>query len=125
LPADLDDDRLAQLPHAPLEHGGDMVRAAFEVQPQHLAHLAAHDLLVGEPGELARAAAAADDAAGLVADEERGIGSRVVVVEQFEQEAEAAFAAAARLVAEALLAVRRTRALAAVRADEEVRHAVS
>ena len=93
-----------------------------KLEPEHLAHRAADDLLVREAGQLARAAAAADDPALLVADEERGVGRRVVVVEQLEEEPEAALLAALRDVAEALLAVLGRGPVAAVGADEEVRH---
>ena len=65
-------------------------------RPEHLVHVAADHVLVAEPGQLARAAAGADHARVLVEDEERGVGRRVVVVEQLEQEAEAALLAAPR-----------------------------
>jgi RNase P/RNase MRP subunit POP5 len=55
---------------------------------------AADHLLVRQAGQLLGAAAAADDAALLVADEERRVGRGVVVVEQLEEEAEAALRAA-------------------------------
>ena len=63
-------------------------------RPQHLLRGAAHHVEVAEPGQLARAAAGADQATLLVEDEERGVGRGVVVVEQLEQEAEAALLAA-------------------------------
>ena len=99
-----------------------MVLAVAELEAEHLAHRAADDALVVEAGELEGAAAAADHAALAVADEEGGVGRRVVVVEQLEEEAEAALRAALRLAAEAGGAVGRGRAVSAVRADEEVRH---
>ena len=46
--------RLAELAHAPLEHGADVVVAALELQAEHLAHRAADHLLVGR-GRSARA----------------------------------------------------------------------
>src|SRR3954452_11857594 len=52
----IDGDALAELADAPLEHGADVVLPALEVEPEHVAHLAAHDLLVGQAGQLARAA---------------------------------------------------------------------
>ena len=65
-------------------------------RPEHLLDRAADHVLVAEAGQLARAAAGADQPALLVGDEERGVGRRVVVVEQLEEEAEAAVRAAAR-----------------------------
>ena len=56
-------------------------------------------------------------------DEERRVGRRVVVVEQFEQEREAALRAALALAREADVAVELARAVAAVGADEGVGHA--
>jgi hypothetical protein len=99
-----------------------VVLAALEGEPQHLADLAADDLLVGQTGELARAAAAADDPARLVADEEGGVGGGVVVVEQLEQESEATLRAALRRVAEPGGALRGGGAMTAVGADEQVGH---
>ena len=92
---------LAQLPDAPLEHGADGVVPVLEGEAEHLPHLAADDLLVREAGELARSAPAADDPALLVADEEGRVGSGVVVVEQLEEEREAALRATLGGVAEA------------------------
>jgi hypothetical protein len=100
-----------------------VVLPAGEVQPENVLHLAADDLLVGEPGELARAAAAADHAALLIADEERGVRGGVIVVQELEEEAEAALGAALRLVAEPRGAVGLGGALTAVGADEEMGHA--
>src|SRR5262249_10324765 len=65
---------------------------------------------------------AAGDAALAVADEEGGIRRRVVVVEQFEQEREAALAAALALAREADVAIDLRGAVTAVGADEGVGH---
>ena len=54
----------------------------------------------------------------LVADEERRVGGRVVVVEQLEEEAEAALRAACGRLAETRVAIRGSGARAAARADE-------
>ena len=89
--------------------------------PEHVAHRPADHVEVPEPGQLARTAAGADHASLLVADEERGVGRRVVVVEQLEQEREAALLAAARPADEAGGALGRHAAVAAAGADE-VRH---
>src|SRR5204863_9975052 len=77
-----------------------------------------------EAGQLEGAAAAADDPALGVADEERCVGRGVVVVEELEEEAEAALRATLGLAAEAGGAVALRGAVAAVRADEQVRHAL-
>src|SRR4051812_11180424 len=118
----VDAHRLAELADAPLEHGAHVVLPVLEVEAEHVGDGAADDLLVGQAGQLARAAATADHATLLVAHEEGGVRRRVVVVEQLEQEPEAALRAAAWLVPEALLAIGRGRALTAVGADEQVRH---
>src|SRR4051812_4835909 len=111
-------DRLVENAHSPLERGADVVVAALELEPEHLLHGAADHVVVAEPGELARAAAGADQAGLLVADEERRVGRRVVVVEQFEHEAEAALRAAAGAIPETGRALARDAAIAAVGADE-------
>src|SRR3954452_19007340 len=118
----MDSYRLSQPPHAPLQRHPHLVLRAVEGQPEHVADRPPDHLLVGEAGELARAAAAADDPALLVAHEERGVRRRVVVVEELEEEAEAALRAALGLVAEALRTVAGRRSMAAVGADEQVRH---
>src|SRR4051812_23962022 len=110
--------RLVEHAHAPLERCADVVVAALEVEPQHFLDRAADDVRVAEAGELAGASAGADQAALLVADEERRVGGRVVVVEQLEDEAEAALRAAARAVAEAGRALAGDAAVTAVGADE-------
>src|SRR5437764_12564981 len=50
-------DRLVQHAHAPLQRGGDLVVAVLELQPQDLGDGAADDLLLGQAGQLGRAAA--------------------------------------------------------------------
>ena len=73
-----------------------MVAAVFGLEPQNLARRAPDHVEVAEPGQLARAAAGADQTALLIAEKEGRVGRRVVVVEQLEEEAEAALLAAAR-----------------------------
>src|SRR5258708_7333428 len=114
----VDFDLLVQQTHAPLERGGHLVVAVLELQPEHVHDRAPDDLLLGQPGELRRAPADAEEAALLIADEERGIRRRVVVVEQLEQEAETALLAAASLAAESSRALGRGAAVAAVGTDE-------
>ena len=79
----------------------DVVVPVLELEAEHVLHGAADHVEVAQPGELAGAAAGADQPALLVEDEERGVGSRVVVVEQLEQEAEPAALAALRAALEA------------------------
>src|SRR5207237_645344 len=81
------------------------VLAVGELEAEDVVDPAADRLLVRQPGELLRAAPAGDDPALLVAGEEGGVGRRVVVVEELEEEAEAAVRAALGEVAEALSAL--------------------
>ena len=87
-------DRHLQRAHPPLQHGRHRVVAVGEAQAEHLLDALADHLLLLEAGEGERVLAAADHAALAVAHEERRVGRRVVVVEQFEQEREAALRAA-------------------------------
>ena len=88
---------------------------------ERLDDVAAHQVGLGEAGQLEDAAADREHAAVAVGDDEARVGRRVVVVEQLEEEAEAAVPARRRLVRESLLRVDVERALLAPRADE-VRH---
>jgi hypothetical protein len=110
--------------HAPLQHGPHRIVGVVEAQAEHVAHRPTDDALVVETGQLERAAAAADDAALGVADEESGVRGGVVVVEQLEQKSEAAPRAALRLTAEACGAIGLGGAVSAVRADEQMGHAL-
>ena len=74
---------------------------------------------VAVPGQLEHAAPGGEHARVAVADDEPGLGRRVVVLEQLEEEAEPALAALHGLRREALVAVEVDRAALAVRADEE------
>src|SRR4051812_42489436 len=114
----MDGHGLVEHPHAPFERRADVVVPALELQSQHLLYGAPDHVVVAEAGELARATAGADEPRLLVADEERGVGRRVVVVEQLEDEAEAALRAAASAVPETGRALARDAAVAAVGADE-------
>ena len=53
-------------------------------QPERLDHVASHQLLLAEAGELEHVAPARDDARVPVTDDETRAGRRVVVLEQFE-----------------------------------------
>ena len=121
VPFRVHDHRLVQHPNAPLQSSADVIVAGLELEPEHLVHGTADHVQVAEPGELAGAAAGADQATLLIAQEEGGVRRRVIVVEQLEEEAEPAFLAAASAAREARCPVGRDAAIAAARADE-VRH---
>src|SRR4051794_10553392 len=119
----VDRDRLVALADAPLQGGADGVGVALgELQAEDLAGRAADHVLLVEAGELEGAPAQADDPALRVADEERGVGRRVVVVEELEEKREAALGAALGPRPEACCAFGFAGAVPAVRADEQVGH---
>src|SRR5207244_10090945 len=91
----------AQHPDAPLQRCVDRVLPVHEGEAEDVLDRPADRGLVPEPGELEAAAPAPDHAGLVVADEEGRVRVRVVVVEQLEEESEAAFLAAARRGAEA------------------------
>src|SRR5207247_2860749 len=89
---------------------------------ERLDDVAAHQLLLTKAGELEHVTAAGEHARVPVADDEPGPGRRVVVLEQLEEEAEAAALARDGLVGQPLAPVVVDRTSLAVRTDE-VRHA--
>src|ERR687897_221546 len=109
--------RLVEHPDTPLERGGDVVVAVLELKAEHVLRGPADHVQVTEPGELARSAARPDEAPLLVEDEEGGVGGRVVVVQELEQEPEAALLASLGSRLEAGGALCGLAAVAAVRAD--------
>src|ERR1035437_1619732 len=115
-------DRYLEFAHAPLEHRGDRIISVGEAQTEHLGDTLTDHVLLLQPGEGEGVLAAADHATLAVADEEGGVGRRVVVIEKFEQEREAALRAALALACEAEIAVELARAVAAVWADEGMGH---
>ena len=82
----------ARTPHSSTVATGSSPFA--KLQAEHLLDALADHLLLLEAGEREGVLAAADHAALAVAHEERRVRRRVVVVEQFEQEREAALRAA-------------------------------
>ena len=96
-----------------------MIVALVELEVEHLLHGPADHVEVAQPGELACAAAGADQRGLLVEQEEGRVRCRVVVVEQLEQEAESALGAARARGLEAGGALGGDAAVAAVRADED------
>ncbi len=116
--------RHLELAHSPLEHRVDRGRRrSSKRSPSTCSHALADHLFLLEAGQLEGASPAADHAALAVADEERGVRRRVVVVEQLEEEREAALRAAA-FGSRVKPTLRSTlgRAVAAVGADERVGH---
>ena len=89
---------------------------------ERLDDLAADEVGVAVPGQLEDAAPGGEDARVAVADDEAGLGRRVVVLEQLVEEPERAAPALDGLRREPVVPVEVDRALLAVGADEE-RHA--
>ena len=110
----------ARTPHSSTVATGSL--AVGEAQAQHLLHALADHRFLLQAGEGEGVLAAADHATLVVAHEEGRVGRRVVVVEQLEQEGEAALGAALRLAREADVAIELARAVTAVGADEGVSH---
>ena len=108
---------LAELTHAPLAHRLD--RRTRRRAPSASTSVATEQVGVAKPGQLEHVPADRQHAGLRVADDEPGRGRRVVVLEQLEQEPEAAAAALRGLGREPLEPVDVDRALAAVRADED------
>src|SRR6516164_5037815 len=109
-----DPNRHLQRPHAPLEDLPHRVIAVFEPQADHL--------LLLQTGEGERVLPAPDHPPLPVAHEEGGVRCRIVVVEQFKQEGEAALRAAPPLAGEAEVAIELATAVPAVWTDERVGH---
>ena len=113
-----DRELLAEAPHAPF--AGELDRLGVG-EVQRIDDVASHQVRLGEAGQLEDAPADREHAALLVGDEQAGVGRRVVVVEQLEEEPEPAVPAGGRLHGEALACVDVERALLALRTDV-VRH---
>ena len=109
---------LAEAPHAPFARELDGLGVG---EVQRIDDVAPHQVGLGETGQLEDAAADREHAALLVGDEQAGVGRRVVVVEQLEEEPEPAVPAGGRLHREAFARIDVERALLALRADV-VRH---
>src|SRR5688572_7437565 len=113
-------DLLAEPPHAPLEGQRDRALPVLEAaEAECVDHVLAHQLALAVSRELENAAAGCEDAPGAVAGYEARVRGGVVVVEELEEEAEAATLARDRMAEEALPAVVVDGAVLAVRADEE------
>src|SRR4051794_34888977 len=107
--------------HAPLKRCADGIAILVELEVENFLDRPAHHVLLAEPGELAHAASDTYYARVGVANEESRIRSGVIVVQQLEQEAEAALLAAASALGETGRPLGAERAVSAVGADE-VRH---
>src|ERR671932_1125563 len=114
----MDGHRLVEHTDPPLEGGADVVVAVLELEPEHLLDRPTDHVEVAEPRELAGPAAGADEPRLLVANEERRIGCGVVVVEQLEQETEAALPARAGAALEPGCALAAEHPVSTVRTDE-------
>ncbi|MBA3348649.1 MAG: hypothetical protein H0T13_08830 [Actinobacteria bacterium] len=111
---------LAHAPDAPLERDSDRVGIRREAgETEGLDDVLPHQLGLPVARQLEDTAAGREHAAVAVAGDEPGVRAGVVVVEQLEEEAEAAPLAGDGLLQQALFAVVVERAVLAVRADEE------
>ena len=109
-----------ELADAPLEHERHRILPVGEaVHAERLAQVAAHQHALGVAGQLEDAAAGREDARILVTGEQACAGRREPVLEQLEEEAEAAAVTADGLAREPLEAVGVDHARAAVGADVE------
>src|SRR5262249_32290955 len=113
-----DRELLTESADAPLAGELDRLRIG---ELQRLDDVTAHQVGLRETSELEDAPARREHAPVTVGDDKARVGSGVVVVEQLEEEAEAAVAARRGLLRKALLRVDVDRALLAAWADE-VRH---
>jgi hypothetical protein len=109
---------LAHPAHAPFERDLRRVLPVEARDPERLDHVPAHQVLLAVAGELEDVAPGREHPCVLVAHHEAGVRRRVVVLEQLEEEAEAAAVARDRLLRQALHPVVVDRPVLAVRADE-------
>src|SRR5207248_7214356 len=113
---------LAESSYTPLECELRGIAAVFVARQNEAVHdLSAHQLVLSVTRQLEDAPSGGENPALLVADDKAGTGSRVVVVQQLEQEAEPAAVTRDRLPGQAFLAVVVDRPFPTVRADE-IRH---
>jgi hypothetical protein len=115
--------RLVELPHAPLHHHVDRAGTVAKAgQPQCFHQRLAEDVVFAVAGQLEHALAAGDHARRVVAGEEAGVGGRIEVLQQLEQESEPTAVASHLLVRQPVPAVVVDRARAAVGADPVTGH---
>ena len=108
-------ERQAELPDTPFADDGHRIGIG---EREHVDHVPSHQVAFLEARQLEHAASRGEHPGVAVADDEPGRRRRIVVLEQLEDEAEAAAAALQRLRArEPLEAVDVDRAVLAVRAD--------
>src|SRR4051794_25700243 len=134
----VDRDLLSERAHPPLERRLDRIGGAVAIgvgrhspvtlvdplEAEDVLDRAPDHVLISQAGELEPVLADVEDAALLVAGEERRLRGRVIVVEELEDEAEAALRAALRTAGDSRGPLARHFPVPAVRADEE-RHAES
>lgn len=87
---------MADRTHAPLECLVDRIVGLFELEAQDIAYWSTEDIDIREAGQFVRTTTAPDDSRLLIADEERGSGSRVVIIKEFEDKSIATLVAASR-----------------------------
>src|SRR4051794_2540069 len=92
--------RLLEDAHPPFECCADRIAVLGELEVENFLDRPAHHVLFAEPGELAHPAADTYYTRVRVADEEGRVRGGVIVVQQLEQEAEAALLAAASALGE-------------------------
>jgi hypothetical protein len=117
--AGLDRQLLVESPHTPFARELDRLGVG---ELERVDEVTSHQVGLGKPGQLEDAASDREHAAVLVGDDHARVGRWVVVVEELEQEPEAAVPAGGRLRREALARVDVERALLALGTDV-VRHA--
>ena len=105
IPLGVDLNLLIKRAHAPLQNRPNRIALLSKAQAEYITNWAPNNALVIEPCQLECAASAGDYAGVVVTDEERRIWSRKVVIEQFEDESEAALFAAFRLSAETVAGI--------------------
>src|SRR5512133_812900 len=110
---------LSEPPDAPFECERRRISPVLVArQREALHHLAAHELVLAIARQLEDATTRGEDPPLLVADHESRAGCRVVVVDQLEEETEAAAVARDGLLRQPFLAIVIDRPFLAVRADE-------
>ena len=118
----IDLDLLVERTDTPLQDGAYGVWLGDEAEPENISDRPTDDAFIIEAGQLKGAATACDHTSVVVADEERRVRSRKVVIEEFKEKTEATFAATFCAATKTVAGVDRQGAVAALRADEVMRH---
>ena len=118
----IDLDLLIEGTDAPLQDSAYGVGLGGEAEPKNIPNGPTDNAFIVKAGQLKGAATACDHTGVVVADEERRVRSREVVIEEFKEKTETTFAAAFCATAKTVAGVDRQGAVAALRADEVMRH---